>query len=126
MYRNKNFTTDIELLYGVKLLKIPYFRGIFSRNNLPRRGAHKRESAIVNLDDENAGGSHWVAYVKNNRRVDYFDSFGNLRPPRELVQYFGKGVKIYYNYKRYQKWNESNCGQWCLSFLRDKTSSLRR
>ena len=47
-----------------------------------------------------------------------FDSFGNLRPPKELVQYLDKdAVKIEYNRTSYQKYNQSNCGQLCLRFL---------
>ena len=44
----------------------------------------------------------------------YFDSFGNLRPPKELVRYFGNGATtIEYNCTYYQ----SFCGQMCLQFL---------
>jgi len=53
---------------------------------------------IVNLDDARSPGTHWVAYAKRDNHVIYFDNFGNLRPPKELVRYFGNGVtKIEYN-----------------------------
>jgi len=37
----------------------------------------------------NADGpdTHWVAYAKRGDRAVYFHSFGNLRPPKELVRY---------------------------------------
>ena len=41
--------TNFELLDAVKKLKIPNFRGIFMRNELPRRPLN-RESGILNLD----------------------------------------------------------------------------
>lgn len=89
------------------------------RDNLPRNGPLINESAIVNLDSKNNIGSHWVCYKKRGKFVHYFDSFGNLRPPYELTRYFGKDVKIKYNYRRYQKFNSFNCGHLCLQFLLD-------
>ena len=68
------------------------------RNALPTSGVHRNESDIVNLDDATGPDTHWVAYAKRNNRVIYFDSFGNLRPPKELVRYFENGATtIEYN-----------------------------
>jgi len=86
------------------------------RNNLPISGVRRNESGIVNLDDVDGPGTLWVAYAKREDRVVYFDSFGNLRPPKELVRYFGQ-VKIEYNYISYQSYNQSICGQLCLKFF---------
>lgn len=87
------------------------------RNNLPISGIQRCESGISNLDDSDGPGTHWVAYAKRGNHVMYFDSFGNLRPPKELVQYFGPSAKIEYNYTSYQNYNQSICGQLCLRFL---------
>lgn len=76
-----------------------------------------RESAIVNLDSKRGRGTHWVAYRKRGNRVYYFDSFGDLRPPVELVAYFGPGVNVEYNYDRTQSFNSVVCGHLCLKFL---------
>lgn len=86
------------------------------RNRLPKRSVAK-ECAVVNLDDFNGAGTHWVAYYKNKSDVFYFDSFGNLRPPQELLNYFGNSVNVYYNYKRYQEFGSVICGQLCIQFL---------
>ena len=86
------------------------------RNALPKSGPLKNESSVVNLDDEKNSGTHWVAYKKLGNNVIYFDSFGNLRPPKELVNYF-KDKKIMYNHKNYQKYNTFVCGHLCLKFL---------
>ena len=56
------------------------------RNALPAGGVRGNESAIVNLDKVEGLRTHWVAYAKRGCRAIYFDSFGNLRPPKELVQ----------------------------------------
>ena len=57
--------SNIDLLQWVKQLGIKYFRGVFSRDNLPQK-IHKLETGIINLDDSMGGGSHWVCY----RNVD--------------------------------------------------------
>lgn len=97
------------------MLKIPHFIGVFSRDRLPD-SPRRNESAIVNLDVESSAGTHWVAYKKNGRSINYYDSFGNLPPPLELQRYFN-GCEVEYNYKRQQKYNTTGCGRLCLKFL---------
>jgi len=88
-------------------------------NTLPISRARRDESGIVNLNDARGPGTLWVAYAMRDNNVIYFDSFGNLRPPKKLMRYFGNGVtKIEYNRTPYQTYNQSICGQLCLQFLR--------
>lgn len=94
---------------------IPFFRGVFMRDKLPTKPFAK-ECAIVNLDLTKNCGTHWVAYGKLNNYIEYFDSYGNLKPPKELLKYLGK--KINYNYENFQKNNSYNCGHLCLHFLK--------
>lgn len=86
------------------------------RNALPETGPFKNEFAVVNLDDAKNAGSHWVAYKKLGNNVLYFDSFGNLGPPKELLDYF-KFKNIMYNHENYQKYDTFVCGHLCLKFL---------
>lgn len=86
------------------------------RNALPRKPL-QNESAVVNLDDVKGPGSHWVAYKKRANAVEYFDSFGNLRPPLELIRYLGPNCSIEYNTRKYQGYDQFNCGHLCLQFL---------
>jgi len=112
--------TDGDIIKFANQLKIKYFRGVFMRNDMPRDGSWSRESGVVNLDDKKNSGTHWVAYKKlNNSLAFYFDSFGNLQPPKDLVSYLDVG-SINFNYKRYQDWNKFNCGHLCLAFLAGK------
>lgn len=85
------------------------------RDNLPKR-PRKFECGIFNLDSSENNGTHWVAYVKNKNYCEYFNSYGDLPPPLELVRYF-KDYDIHYNYKTYQKFNTVNCGHLCLKYL---------
>ena len=84
------------------------------RDNLPKT-PRKYESGIVNLDTLSGPGTHWVAYYKKALHTEYFDSFGNLQPPREILKYLGDNIK--YNYNKYQNYDSTNCGHLCLHFL---------
>ena len=87
------------------------------RNDMPKSGPLKYESAIVNLDDKDGPGTHWVAYKKMNNQVIHFDSFGNLQPPRDLIKYLGVGSTMKYSHERYQDYDTVICGHLCLKFL---------
>ena len=52
--------TNFEIIDAVKKLKIPRFRGVFVRDNLPHI-PKKNECGILNLDDTSGQGTHWVA-----------------------------------------------------------------
>lgn len=107
---------DMEIYtYAAVVLKIKHFRGVFMRDTLPEN-FWINECAVVNLDSIEGPGTHWVAYCKKQDNVYYFDSFGNLPPPIELIQYFGNN-RICYNNINYQQINTFICGQLCLMFL---------
>lgn len=91
------------------------------RNALPSRPL-VNESAIINLDDKEGPGTHWVCYRKRGSNVYYYDSFGDLQPPLELKRYL-RGCKIYYNYNQQQDYNTNICGHLCLKFLYKKDKS---
>lgn len=95
---------------------IPYFRGVFMRDEIKGKPLSK-ECGIINLDDSRNQGTHWVAYVKFNDYIEYFDSYGNLKPPKELIKYL-RSKDINYNYDNIQKDHPFNCGHLCLNFLK--------
>lgn len=110
--------TNIDLIKYVKILGIPNFKGVYMRTHLPKK-IKLVECGIVNLDSKENDGTHWTAYIKKGNKVVYFDSYGNLKPPLELVSYFNSSgkVKIYYTYEAKQTFNSYNCGQLSLEFL---------
>jgi hypothetical protein len=89
------------------------------RNTLPISGPYLNECGILNLDKAEGPGTHWTAYKKTGKNAIYFDSFGDLRPPTELIQYLqSKGsCSIIYNHQNLQSYNMINCGHLCLKFL---------
>jgi hypothetical protein len=106
--------TNFELLDAAKKLNIPNFRGVFSRDVLPKK-PRRNECGILNLDDSNGPGHHWVNFSKNGKEKIYFDSYG-LLPPTELLKYLGDSV--YYNSERIQPDTEVFCGHLCLYVLK--------
>lgn len=113
--------TDIFIRKFAKDISIPYFRGVYMSDTLPKSGSRRNESAVINLDKNSGLGTHWVAYKKKGNLVVYFDSFGDLPPPPSLVVYLESGRspvrKLVYNHKRYQNFNTVWCGHLCLQFL---------
>ena len=101
--------TKFQLIDTIKELKTPHFRGVFMRNDLPRRPL-KRECGILNLDGVSGRGTHWVCWYTNNDNF-YFDSFG-VQPPNELIEYFS--FPILYNTERIQPDGEVVCGHLCV------------
>lgn len=112
MPRTRALTDGDILKYGEGAI---HFRGVFMRDTLPKK-PWKNECGVVNLDENIGPGTHWVAYRKVREKVIYFDSFGNLPPPKELVNYF-KNYEVYYNYSSFQTYNTTYCGQLCIQFL---------
>lgn len=108
---------DIQSL--IVQLKIPNFVGVFMRDTLSRKRAtpRKRECWILNHGSSQTEGSHWTALAKKNDIAFYFDSFGKLPPPLEVIDYLGANTQLYYNVKRYQHYGTAICGHLCLRFL---------
>lgn len=74
------------------------------------------ECGIINLDSSANSGTHWVAYGKRYDYIEYFDSYGNLKPPKEFIKYMGH--EINYNHRNLQGNSLYNCGHLCLKFLK--------
>lgn len=119
---NKALTNE-ELINYAQCLNIPFFRGVFMKDKLPPK-IMKNETGIVNLDNASGPGTHWVCYKKLFNTVYYFDSFGNLPPPQELLHYFRPAKNVFYNFNRQQPDNTEVCGHLCLEFLATSARSL--
>ena len=106
--------SNFQLIDAAKKLKITNFRGVYLRDELPKQ-PKREECGILNLGNSQGNGTHWTAWIKNNQRKYYFDSYG-LTPPQELVSYLNKPV--YYNSERVQTDGEVFCGHLCLYILK--------
>jgi hypothetical protein len=106
--------SNFQLLDAEKKMKIKNFRGVFVRDELPKK-PRKVECGILNLCDSQGSGTHWTAWIKNGKEKLYFDSYG-LAPPVELVEYLKDPV--YYNSERIQPDGVVICGHLCLYVLK--------
>ena len=55
---------------------------MYSRNNLPNK--IKKEAYVINLDEYENTGTHWIALFVKTNEVIYFDSFGVEHIPKEI------------------------------------------
>lgn len=108
--------TSYDINLFIKRNKIPHFRGVFMRDDLPRRKPRRNECMIINQDSTGNYGTHWTCFVKTDNDVFYFDSFGRLPPALEVIEYLN-GCRIYYNQLQYQQFDTIICGHLCLCFL---------
>jgi hypothetical protein len=116
--------SNFQLEDAVKKLKIPNFRGVFIRTELPKK-PRKKECGILNLDGDltdETKGTHWVAWYKNGNNKICFDSYG-IQPTLELIDYLReKPYDIQYNTNQIQDPNTVVCGHWCLYVLKELTN----
>ena len=107
--------SNFDLMEWLKKLGIKHLRGIYSRDGLPNR--IRKECGIINLDDIQGPGTHWICYRNINSVVEYFDPFG-LIMPNEALEYFNtSGKRIVYSMDEIQNRNTVLCGYWCLYYL---------
>ena len=119
--------TNIDLLKYVDVLKVPKFRGVFMRDELPER-PNPVECGIVNLSAHEQLGTHWVCYAKIYNTRIYFDSFAR-KIPLEIQKYlktegeFRNNIPtIERNTDTVQRVDTKVCGHLCLFVI---TSIMR-
>ena len=91
------------------------FNGVYSRDNLPK--ITKKGAYVINLDEYENTGTHWIAlFIKTNEFI-YFDSFGIEHIPKEIDKYIGSNKKIKANIFRIQENDSIMCGYFCIEFI---------
>ena len=65
----------------------PRFNGVYSRDNLPK--ITKKGAYVINLDEYENTGTHWIALFVKTNEVIYFDSFGIEHIPKEINKFIG-------------------------------------
>ena len=102
-----------------KKLGIKHFRDIYSRNERPKK--NEKECGIVNLDDNQGPGTHWVCYRNlENNFVEYFDPFGLIMPHKVYQYLFSSGKRLIYSQDELQNRDSVLCGYWCLYYLNER------
>ena len=84
------------------------------RDNLPNK--IKDGTYVTNLDEYSDIGIHWILlYVKNND-ITYFDSFGVVHIPKEIIKLIGR-KNVIVNIFRIQAFDSIMCGYFCIGFI---------
>ena len=92
----------------------PKFNDVYSRNNLPK--IIKKGAYVINLDEYENTGKHWIAlFVKTNEAI-YFDSFGIEHIPKEINKFIGN-KNIISNIFRIHAYDSIMCGYFCIEFI---------
>jgi hypothetical protein len=70
---------------------------------------------VVNLQNSDKPGSHWVAlYIHLNNAI-YFDPFGEIYPYE--IYTFTKNKNLLFNHDTIQNLEQQCCGYYCIDFL---------
>ena len=73
-------------------------------------GAH-----VVNLNEYESTGTHWVSLYANDSRVKYVDCLGVTHIPKEIKKFIGN--KNITNIFRIQVYDSIMCGYFCIGFI---------
>ena len=90
------------------------FNGVYSRNNLPNK--IKKGAYVINLDEYENTGTHWVSLFVKLKYTVYFDSFGVEHIPKEINKFIGSN-EIKSNIFRIQAYDSIMCGYFCIEFI---------
>ena len=111
--------TNIEISKCYK--NEPRFNDVYSRNNLPNK--IKKGAYVINLDEYENTGTHWVALFVKANKVIYFDSFRIEHIPKEINKFIKKSsslkrtARIKSNIFRIQAYDSIMCGYFCIEFI---------
>ena len=112
--------SNFDLLKWIDFLKIPNFKGIFARDEVMPR---EHSPCIINLDELENAGTHWVCCAPGKKALWYFDSFGmgfpqEFKSSRSRSDQGSKAPKpVIWSSSQYQNINSVLCGYYCLFFL---------
>ena len=112
--------TNIEISEYYK--NEPRFNGVYSRNNLPNK--IKKGAYVINLDEYENTGTHWVALFVKPKYMVYFDSFGIEYIPKEINKFINNDTTKSSSLKRIksiifriQAYDSIMCGYFCIEFI---------
>ena len=71
---------------------------------------------MINLDQYESIGTHWVALYVNAENVTYFDNFGVEHIPKEIIKVI-RNQNITTDIYRLQAYTSIMCGYFCIGFI---------
>ena len=89
--------------------------GTYSKDNVPILKNNK--STIINLQNSDRNGSHWVYYKRIGNKVFYCDSYGVAYIP-DIIKIQYPNHKFICNIYRIQSTDSNQCGRFCILFVK--------
>ena len=116
--RKKNSLLPFHPLTNIEINEYyknePRFNGVYSRNNLPNK--IKKGAYVLNLNEYENTGTHWVSLFAKPKYAVYFDSFGVEHIPKEINKFISN-KKINASMFRIQAYDSIMCGYFCIEFI---------
>ena len=91
----------------------PRFNIVCSRNNLPK--SIKKGAYVINLDEYENMGTHWVSLFVKPEYTFYFGSFGVEHIPKEINKFINNDIES--NIFRIQAYDSIMCRYFCIEFI---------
>ncbi len=91
------------------------FQGVFMKDELAGLEAEAGDSYIVNLDDSEGPGTHWMGLYVAPKGSFYYDPYG-IDPPREVRRFAPRPLRV--NHHKHQHAASQHCGRYVLQFLK--------
>ena len=113
LFKRKNYPLN-NIFINNLLKNNKNFMGCFSKDQI--KLIENNKSMIINLQDSNQPGSHWIALKRVNNTIFVFDSFGIGYIPVGIFKVF-KNLKIITNMYRIQDISSNLCGMFCVLFI---------
>ena len=106
---------EIEDYMTKDVLIRPYFKGVYSRDEIEHLDFDPPYIIIVNTQPSYLDGKHWICMCIDQQQSEHFDSLGN--PPLPTMKQFLTKMGSYeYNTERVQHPSTNSCGHFCLYY----------
>ena len=101
------------------LRKNDNYLGTFPVDRLPNLPKVFPRSIIINTDQSNKPGDHWIAIVLTEKYAYYFDSFGLGIVDQQIQKFLlPRYSSIIFNSLCIQHILSDKCGYYCISFVK--------
>lgn len=103
-------------MYRIKATK-SIFKGCYPSDNIPYPPINFPSAYIINEDDHNKKGSHWICiFVKDINTVNYFDSFAKT-PIYNIQIFLNKFNTVISNPYPFQTIFSKFCAHFCIYII---------
>ena len=102
------------------LADTPNFVGVYARDTLPYNIKKKPFGLVVNTDESDKPGEHWIAFYFDSDGIgEYFDSYGLPPLYEEFYDYLNEYSSggHFHNKVTLQCTTCITCGHYCILFL---------